>query len=105
MLVYIEHPMGPARPWVAKFGSRPIESLAMMLGYFADNSEQFVVNPKRIKFPPPRGFHVEGGSWKFSGSSSFSATYFFLGRQTMHPTNPSNSENIPPPNHKLEATL
>ena len=95
MSVYIA-PHGP-RPWVAKFGPGPIESLAMMLGHFVDNSEQFVGNPKRNKFPPPRGFHVEGDSWKLSGSSNLFATYSFRRQAHNAPTNPSNPENIPHP--------
>ena len=103
MSVYIA-PHGP-RPWVAKFGPGPIESLAMMLGHFVDNSEQFVGNPKRNKFPPPRGFHVEGGSWKLSGSSNSSATYSFRRQAHNAPHKPQQPRKHTPPNRRPEATM
>ena len=102
-MVYIA-PHGP-HPWVAKFGPGPIESLAMMLGHFVDNSEQFVGNPKRNKFPPPRGFHVEGGSWKLSGSSNSSATYSFRRQAHNAPHKPQQPRKHTPPNRRPEATM
>ena len=103
MSVYVA-PHGP-RPWVAKFGPGPIESLSMMLGHFVDSSVQFVGNPKRNKFPPR---HVVS-TWRGAPGNCLAPAIFplpilFVGRHTMHPTNPSNQENIQP-NRKPEATL
>jgi len=76
----------------------------MMLGYFLDNSEQFVASPKRNKFSPPRGFHVDGGSWKLSGSSNFCATCSFRRQAHNAPNKPQQPRKHTPPNRKPEAT-